>query len=71
MDRGFPLSDHADWDGLHRAIEATGARRIGVTHGYVDAMSRWLSERDHEVTIYRTRFEGEDAGDAAVEAVDP
>ena len=28
LDRGFALSDHADWPGLIAAIEATGAERI-------------------------------------------
>jgi putative mRNA 3-end processing factor len=34
VDRGFVLSDHADWSGLQRAIAATGAARVIVTHGY-------------------------------------
>ncbi len=33
VDRGFVLSDHADWRGLIAAIEATGAERVLVTHG--------------------------------------
>ena len=33
VDRGFVLSDHADWPGLQRAIAATGAKRVIVTHG--------------------------------------
>src|SRR4029453_8028519 len=33
VDRGFVLSDHADWPGLLRAIDATGASRGMVTHG--------------------------------------
>jgi putative mRNA 3-end processing factor len=32
-DRGFVVSDHADWDGLNSAIAATGAERVFVTHG--------------------------------------
>ena len=36
LDRGFALSDHADWPGLIAAIEATGAERILVTHGYTE-----------------------------------
>ncbi|RMG54124.1 MAG: ligase-associated DNA damage response exonuclease, partial [Bacteroidetes bacterium] len=34
VDRGFILSDHADWPGLLQAIKATGAERVFVTHGY-------------------------------------
>src|SRR5690606_31985219 len=37
-DRGFVLSDHADWDGLLRSIEQTGARRVLATHGNTDAL---------------------------------
>lgn len=44
FDRGFVLSDHADWDGLLQAIDATGAERVLVTHGYVDALVRYLRE---------------------------
>ena len=39
---GFALSDHADWRGLLGAIEATGAERIGVMHGYVSEFVRHL-----------------------------
>jgi len=35
--RGFVLSDHADWDGLNHAVKESGAERVYVTHGYVDA----------------------------------
>lgn len=59
VDRGFVLSDHADWPGLHAAIHATGARRIGVTHGFVDSFVRWLGERGYEAFAMPTRYEGE------------
>ncbi|MEM9327831.1 MAG: ligase-associated DNA damage response exonuclease [Bacteroidota bacterium] len=42
--RGFVMSDHADWDGLNTAVRATGAQRVLVTHGYVDAYARWLTQ---------------------------
>jgi putative mRNA 3-end processing factor len=44
-DRGFIVSDHADWDGLNSAIAATGAERVYVTHGYTAQFSRWLANR--------------------------
>jgi putative mRNA 3-end processing factor len=59
VDRGFVLSDHADWPGLLRAIEATGAERIGVTHGYSDDLSRWLREKGWQAEALPTRYEGE------------
>ncbi|MFN7477491.1 MAG: DNA ligase-associated DEXH box helicase, partial [Burkholderiales bacterium] len=45
LDRGFVLSDHADWPGLQQAIRASGAERIIVTHGQVQVMIRWLNEQ--------------------------
>lgn len=55
-DRGFILSDHADWDGLIAAIDATGCEKVYLTHGYTATFSRYLSEIGfdaHEVhTLY-------------------
>ena len=45
FDRGFALSDHADWPGLLRTIEESGARRVLATHGYREALVRYLTER--------------------------
>jgi len=59
VERGFVLSDHADWPGLLDAVAATGAERIGVTHGSADAMARWLREQGRESWTLPTRFEGE------------
>ena len=44
LDRGFVISDHADWTGLLRAIETTGAENVWVTHGYRAPLARWLVE---------------------------
>ena len=44
-ERAVVLSDHADWPGLQRAIRATGAPRVIVTHGSEEVMVRWLSEK--------------------------
>lgn len=43
-DAGFALSDHCDWNGLLKAIEATGAEKVFVTHGFQSAFSRYLNE---------------------------
>jgi len=59
VDQGFTLSDHADWPSLNRAIAATGAERVFVTHGQVGPMVRWLSERGLEAHAMETEFEGE------------
>lgn len=57
---GFVLSDHADWEGLNQAVEATGAEKILVTHGYSEAFSRWLKERGYDADVVETFFSGED-----------
>lgn len=59
VERGFPLSDHADWPGLQSAIQATSAERVFVTHGQVGAMVRWLTEQGIPAFPLRTEFEGE------------
>jgi putative mRNA 3-end processing factor len=67
LDRGFALSDHADWPGLLAAIEATGAESVWATHGYTAVLTRWLSEQGLDARAVATRFEGEreDTADAA------
>jgi putative mRNA 3-end processing factor len=71
LDRGFVLSDHADWPDLLRAIEATGAGRILVTHGYRFPLVRWLREGGLDAQAVETQFAAEhdetDAADAAEE----
>lgn len=70
FDRGFVVSDHADWPGLLSAIEATGAQRVLVTHGYVETLVRYLREvKGLDASPLESRFEGED-GDAGGEGVD-
>jgi len=61
LDRGFVLSDHADWDGLLATIRATGAERILATHGYMAPLVRWLRENGHEAEALVTRYETEEA----------
>jgi putative mRNA 3-end processing factor len=54
VDRGFVLSDHSDWQGLVDTIDATGAEKIGVTHGYAPEMARWLQEKGLQATAIAT-----------------
>jgi putative mRNA 3-end processing factor len=58
-DRGFALSDHADWDALVSTIHQTGAGRIFVTHGYSHQLARYLAARGLETHVWRTAYEGE------------
>ncbi len=55
-DRGFVLSDHADWPGLMSAISATGAQRIIVTHGSVPVMVRYLTEQGLQAEAFETEY---------------
>ncbi len=59
LDRGFVLSDHADWPGLLSAIDATGAASVWVTHGYRLPLVRWLRDKGLDARAIETRFEGE------------
>lgn len=59
VDRGFVLSDHADWPELNQAIKACGAERVFVTHGYTNIFRRWLEEQGIEAKEVKTEFEGE------------
>jgi putative mRNA 3-end processing factor len=64
VDRGFVISDHADWPGLQMAIAATGAQRIIVTHGYEAVMVRWLQQQGLQAGSFVTRFAEHEGGDA-------
>ncbi|MEO6929813.1 MAG: ligase-associated DNA damage response exonuclease [Casimicrobiaceae bacterium] len=63
LDRGFVLSDHADWPGLQSAIAATGARRVIVTHGQIPVMVRWLTEQGLRASAFATEYD-DDAAEA-------
>ena len=43
-ERGFVLSDHADWSGLMKTIKESEAKQVYVTHGQEDVISRYLRE---------------------------
>ncbi|WP_028239890.1 ligase-associated DNA damage response exonuclease [Stutzerimonas azotifigens] len=60
VDRGFVLSDHADWPGLLWAIEQTGAERVMVTHGSVAVLVRYLCEQGLDAQAFDTEYGEED-----------
>jgi len=60
VDRGFVMSDHADWPGLQQAIAGTGAERVFVTHGSVQVMVRWLTENGLDAQSFKTEYGDED-----------
>lgn len=70
-DRGFALSDHADWDGLVETIAETGAARVFVTHGYTEHLARFLVEQGLDAAAWRTQYEGEPEQSEPAEAREP
>ena len=70
LDRGFVLSDHADWPGLQEAIRASGASRVIVTHGQVASLVRWLAEQGLEAGAFDTEF-GDDPDTGEASLVEP
>jgi putative mRNA 3-end processing factor len=58
LDRGFVLSDHADWPGLLRVIDETGAANVWVASGHRGPLVRWLEEHGRQARAIETRWEG-------------
>lgn len=67
LDRGFALSDHVDWPSLLAAIDATGAERVQVTHGFRDVVVRWLQEQGRTAEAIPSHWEGEEISETTVE----
>ena len=61
VDRGFALSDHADWPSLNRAVSETQAEHVFVTHGYTDIFSRWLNEKGIAAKEVKTMYGDDEA----------
>jgi putative mRNA 3-end processing factor len=62
-DRGFVLSDHADWPALLSTIRDSGASRVLATHGHAEPLARYLREHDLESGVIRTAWEDEGGAD--------
>lgn len=60
LDRGFALSDHADWQALIRTVEESSATRVLATHGESSALIRYLTERGIDAAPLVTPYTGED-----------
>jgi putative mRNA 3-end processing factor len=60
IDRGFVLSDHADWQGLLEAIRLSEAECVWVTHGYRAPLARWITEHGREAKVVETRWEDDE-----------
>lgn len=56
---GFVLSDHADWKGLLKAVEDTGAEKILATHGFSEQFTRYLRGKGYDAEPLETAFPGD------------
>jgi putative mRNA 3-end processing factor len=65
VDRGFVMSDHADWPALHHAIGSTQAGQVFVTHGSIAVMVRYLREQGLDAHAFATEYGGEEEADPA------
>lgn len=61
IDRGFVLSDHADWPELQTAVAGAEAETVYVTHGFAPELVRWLKENGVNAVPLKTQFVGDDA----------
>ena len=58
VDRGFVMSDHADWEALLWTVKETGAKKVITNHGYTAQVARYLSEEwGLETEEFRGHFE--------------
>ncbi|HVF34490.1 MAG TPA: DNA ligase-associated DEXH box helicase, partial [Candidatus Saccharimonadia bacterium] len=58
-DRGFVLSDHADWPALVQTVRDSGARRVLATHGSTEPLVRYLCEQGIAARSLETQFGAE------------
>jgi putative mRNA 3-end processing factor len=58
-DRGFVISDHADWPALLQTVAESKAKKVYVTHGYADELARFLQTEGVAAEALTTLFEGE------------
>ena len=56
FDRGFTISDHADWEGLIQAVKESQAENILIIHGYSSQLSQWLCENGYNARVLEKSF---------------
>jgi putative mRNA 3-end processing factor len=59
VDRGFVVSDHADWSALMQTVREVQPEEVFVTHGFADTFSRHLRDLGMVATAIPTHFVGE------------
>lgn len=58
FDRGFALSDHADWPALLETVRESGATRVRTTHGYSEQLAHALRDQGVDAVALPTAFQG-------------
>ena len=71
VDRGFVLSDHADWTELQTAIKEAAAETVYVTHGFVPELVRWLNENNQHAVPLKTNYGDDEDYETAHEETEP
>jgi putative mRNA 3-end processing factor len=61
-EKGFVLSDHADWSDLVRTAHDTGAHTIFLTHGKTEILDRFLTDQGLKVRLFTTQYEDVEEG---------
>ena len=56
LPRGFVISDHADWDGLLRTVQETGASRVLATHGETRVLTDYLNRQGIQAARLATGY---------------
>jgi putative mRNA 3-end processing factor len=71
-ERGFVMSDHADWHGLLRSVRESAAGQVFVTHGNSEGLARYLREVEGIAAAPLSGgFEAERVGEVAEETARP
>ena len=69
VDAGFAVSDHADWNGLLQAVEASGAEKIYVTHGTQAIFAKYLNSIGFNAKEVKTAYGDEQTEDEDAKSV--
>ena len=46
FDKGFTISDHADWNGLIKTIKESEAKRVFLNHGDGEFLAKFLRDKE-------------------------
>ena len=46
FDKGFTISDHADWNGLIKTIKESEAKRVFLNHGDGESLANFLRDKE-------------------------